>query len=112
MGHGPGRTSRQDGGRGARDLDCDCHTINDTVLAYGQALLNADTKRIGQVMALGLDETLLCRQGRWRTQAWATSIVDRELGHPWTWSPAGTRALDEAEVLRSAVPTRLEDDVS
>jgi transposase len=28
------------------------------------------------VTALGLDETLFARQGRWRTQAWCTSIVD------------------------------------
>jgi transposase len=60
----------------ARELDCDWHTVNDTVLAYGRALLDADTDRIGQVTALGLDETLFARVGRWRTQAWATSIVD------------------------------------
>jgi transposase len=60
----------------ARELDCDWHTVNDTVLAYGQALLDADTDRIGQVTALGLDETLFARFGRWRTQAWAPSIVD------------------------------------
>jgi len=60
----------------ARELDCDWHTVNDTVLAYGQALLDADTDRIGQVTALGLDETLFARFGQWRTQAWATSIVD------------------------------------
>ena len=60
----------------ARELDCDWHTVNDTALAYGQALLDADTDRIGQVTALGLDETLFARFGQWRTQAWATSIVD------------------------------------
>ncbi len=36
----------------------------------------ADVERVGQVDALGLDETLLARVGRWRTQAWCTSIVD------------------------------------
>jgi transposase len=56
----------------ARELGCDWHTVNDSVLAYGQALLDADTDRIGQ----GLDETLFARFGRWRTQAWASSIVD------------------------------------
>ena len=60
----------------ARELDCDWHTVNDTVLAYGQALLDADTDRIGQATALGLDGTLFCRIGRLRTQAWATSVVD------------------------------------
>ena len=29
---------------------------------------------------LGLDETLLCRQGRWRRQLWSTSIVDVATG--------------------------------
>jgi hypothetical protein len=35
-----------------------------------------DPGRIGEVSALGLDETLFCRTGRWRTQHWSTSIVD------------------------------------
>jgi transposase len=60
----------------ARVLGCDWHTVNDTVLAYGKALLDADTGRVGQVTALGLDETLFARFGKWRSQAWATSIVD------------------------------------
>jgi len=64
----------------ARELDCDWHTVNDTVLAYGRALLDADTGRVGQVTAVGLDETLFVRVGRWRTQAWATSIVDVTTG--------------------------------
>ncbi len=60
----------------ARELGCDWHTVNDTVIAYGEALVDDDPERIGQVTALGLDETLFCRLGRWRTQQWATSIVD------------------------------------
>jgi len=64
----------------ARELACDWHTVNDTVLSYGAALLDADTHRVGTVTALGLDETLFCRVGRWRTQAWATSIVDVTAG--------------------------------
>jgi len=59
----------------ARELGCDWHTVNDTVVAYGTALVD-HPDRIGQVTALGLDETLFCRLGRWRTQQWATSIVD------------------------------------
>lgn len=35
-----------------------------------------DPGRIGPVEALGLDETLFCRRGRWRTRQWCTSIVD------------------------------------
>lgn len=52
----------------AKELECDWHTINDTVIAYGEALVE-DPDRIGDVDALGLDETLFARVGRWRTQA-------------------------------------------
>ena len=49
---------------------CDWHTVNDAVIAYGTALVE-HSDRIGDVDALGLDETLFCRQGRWRTQCGA-----------------------------------------
>jgi transposase len=65
----------------ARELGCDWHTVNDAVMAYGAALIDADIERIGEVSALGLDETLFCRRGRWRTQQWCTSIVDVSPGH-------------------------------
>ncbi len=71
----------------ARELGCDWHTVNDTVLAYGEALVDDDPGRIGAVDALGLDETLFFRKGRWRTQQWATSIVD-------VAAPGGARLLD------------------
>lgn len=60
----------------AAELGCDWHTVNRAVLAWGQALLAADAERVGAVEALGLDETLFGRQGRWRTRRWCTSIVD------------------------------------
>ena len=60
----------------ARELGCDWHTVNDAVIAYGTALVDDDPARIGEVTALGLDETLFARTGRWRTQKWCTSIVD------------------------------------
>jgi transposase len=59
----------------AADLGCDWHTVNDAVIAYGEPLVE-DPDRIGPVEALGLDETLFSRQGRWRRQSWSTSIVD------------------------------------
>lgn len=59
----------------ARELGCDWHTINDAVVAYGTPVVD-DPERIGAVSALGLDETLFCRRGRWRAQEWCTSIVD------------------------------------
>lgn len=63
----------------AVELGCDWHTINDTVIAYGTALVD-DPDRIGDVTALGLDETLFARVGPWRTQRWSTSIVDVRAG--------------------------------
>jgi transposase len=59
----------------AVELGCDWHTVNDAVIAYGTPLVE-DPARIGQVNAVGLDEVLFARQGRWRTQAWSTQIVD------------------------------------
>ena len=47
----------------------------DAVAAYGKALIE-DPDRFSDVAALGLDETLRCRLGRWRRQAWTTQIVD------------------------------------
>ncbi|MGY9074302.1 MAG: ISL3 family transposase, partial [Acidimicrobiales bacterium] len=59
----------------AVELGCDWHTINNTVIAYGTPLVE-DPDRISDVEALGLDETLFARIGRWRHQWWSTSIVD------------------------------------
>ena len=50
--------------------------LNVSVCRWGEALLDADTERIAEVYALGLDEILLWRRGRFRTKAWATDIVD------------------------------------
>ncbi len=63
----------------AVELSCDWHTINDAVIAYGTPLVD-DPARIGEVEALGLDETLFARIGPWRTQAWSTSVVDVRRG--------------------------------
>jgi transposase len=63
----------------ARQLGCDWHTVMDAVIAYGTPLVE-DPHRIGPVTALGLDETLFARTGKWRTQRWCTSIVD--VGRP------------------------------
>lgn len=71
---------RTDSGKGVPKLGCDWHTVNNAVLAYGEALLDADVDRIGQVEALGMDETLFARDGKWRTQSWSTSIVDVRTG--------------------------------
>jgi transposase len=64
----------------AVELGADWHTINDTVIAYGEALIDDDPTRIGTTDALGLDETLFVKLGRFRTKQWATSIVDVAAG--------------------------------
>jgi len=60
----------------AAELGCDWHTVNDTVIAFGEALLEADTERIGTVTAVGLDETAFAKTGRYRRIQWATTITD------------------------------------
>lgn len=82
-----GRWATEQVGRYARSvsevaagLGTDWHTINDAVVAYGEALLAADVDRVGVVRALSLDETLFMRQGRWRIQRWSTQIVDARSG--------------------------------
>lgn len=59
----------------AAELGCDWHTVMDAVIAYGTPLVE-DPARIGEVTALGLDETLFVRAGEWKRRAWVTSIVD------------------------------------
>ena len=63
----------------AGDLGCAWHTVNDAVIAYGSVLID-DPDRIGEVTALGLDETLMGKVGKWRTKQWSTSIVDVRRG--------------------------------
>jgi transposase len=53
--------------------------VMDAVVAIGEQLVD-HSDRIGQVTALGLDETLFERLGRYRTQAWSTHIVDVRRG--------------------------------
>ena len=49
---------------------------NNEVRRWGEALLEADTDRVGTVEAMGVDETLFWRKGRFRTNQWSTSVVD------------------------------------
>ena len=79
----------------AADLGCDWHTINDAVVAYGAKLVD-DPERIGTVTALGLDETLFVKRGKWRIKQWSTSIVDVQAG----------QLLDVVEGRNAAPATR------
>ncbi len=60
----------------AGELGCDWHKVNNEVGRWGEALLEADTDRVGTVQAVGVDETLFWRKGRWRTKQWCTSVID------------------------------------
>ena len=60
----------------AAELGCGWHAVNLAVQRWGRALLDADTGRISEVAALGLDEHLMMRRGRFRVKTWGTSIVD------------------------------------
>ena len=64
-------------------------------MAQGQALLDADCARVGDVEALGLDETLFARQCPRRSRVWCTSIVDT----------AGGQLLDVVPGRDAAAPT-------
>ena len=63
----------------AAELGCDWHTVNDAVVRYGEALVD-EPGRFGAVSALGLDEVLFVRRGRFRSQEFATSIADVRAG--------------------------------
>ena len=77
-----GRWATRQAGRGrpvkdlASELGCSWHPVNASVRRWGGALIDADAARISDVFALGLDETLMWRRGRFRTKAWSTGIVD------------------------------------
>ena len=70
---GTGRTVKEV----ADELGCDWHTVNDAVTTYGQALLEADRKRLNQTTAIGLDETSFVRLNSRHTE-YATTVADVE----------------------------------
>ncbi len=111
-------------------LGTDWHTVNDAVVAYGEALVGADTDRIGVVRVLSLDETLFMGEGRWRVQRWSTQIVDarsgqlldvvdgRDAGAPARWlatrdpgwlAGIGWAVMDLSGPYRAAFDTMLPD---
>jgi transposase len=60
----------------ARELGCDWHTINDAVTTYGEALLEADTKRLRLTTAVGLDETSFVKLRTQRSRQYVTTVAD------------------------------------
>ena len=80
----------------AGEFGCAWHTVNDTVIAFGEALIDDDSARVGAPSALGLDETLFVRLGEFHRQCWSTSIVDVRAG----------KLLDVVEGRSSVEPCR------
>ncbi|WP_420437316.1 ISL3 family transposase [Candidatus Poriferisodalis sp.] len=64
----------------AAELGCNWHTAMAAVQRWGRALLEADASRNDGVTALGLDEILIFRRGRYRDKQWSTTIVDARKG--------------------------------
>lgn len=62
----------------ATELGVSWHTINDCVIAWGDALLEADVDRVGSTTVVGLDETLAVRRGVFKHRVWATTVADVE----------------------------------
>lgn len=60
----------------AGELKCDWHTINDAVTTYGEALLDADTKRLTLTTAIGLDETSFVKLRSQRARQYVTTVAD------------------------------------
>ena len=64
----------------AAELGAGWHTVMAAVHRWGRALLEADPARIDGVTALGLDEILMFRRGRYRQKHWGTTVVDARRG--------------------------------
>ncbi len=64
----------------AAELGTGWHTVMRAVHRWGRALLDADSSRIDGVTALGPDEILMFRRGRYRQKHWGTTVVDARRG--------------------------------
>ncbi|MCU1364116.1 MAG: hypothetical protein JWM55_1944 [Acidimicrobiaceae bacterium] len=60
----------------ARELRCSWDSVNTATRLYGAALLVADTKRLKETTAIGLDETLFVREGPYKKKSWSTTVCD------------------------------------
>ncbi len=60
----------------AHELGCCWDAINAAVRIYGAALLAADTKRLKDTTAIGLDESLFVRAGPYKEKSWSTTVCD------------------------------------
>ncbi len=58
------------------ELGCCWDAINTAVRIYGAALLAADTRRLKETTAIGLDEALFVRSGPYKEKTWSTTVCD------------------------------------
>ncbi len=92
----------------ALELGCDWHTVNDAVVAYGEALVDRPG-RFGTVDALGLDEVLFVREGPYHRQYFSTQMVDVGRGQLLDVVPGRGSAepmawlAEQGPVFRSAI---------
>ena len=86
----------------AAELGTNWHTAMAAVHRWGQALLDADRDRLDGVTALGLDEILMFRRGRFRHKHWGTTLVDARRGRLLDIVPG--RSAAEAQHWLSARP--------
>lgn len=86
----------------AGELGFDWHTVNNAVIAYGAPSMATPTGTV-RLSPVGSDETLFCREGRWRAQVWSTSVVDvdRRAAVCWLWlgSSAGAPRPESAHAI-------------
>lgn len=69
---GPGRTVSEV----ADELHCDWDAVNNAVLKYGAALLEADKKRLNKTSAIGLDETSFIKVNGHIHRDYCTTVAD------------------------------------
>ena len=60
----------------AHTLNTSWDSVNTAMRRYGEALISADTKRLKETTAIGLDETLFVREGPYKHKHWSTTVCD------------------------------------
>lgn len=107
-------TKQVGGGRSVREvameLGCDWKVVNAAVMTYGEALLSADRKRLKETAAMGLDETLFVRMGKYRTRQFCTTVAD--VGNNQLIDILPTRNYVEVAKWISDKPKYFRDNIS
>ncbi|OYV64401.1 MAG: hypothetical protein B7X07_06520 [Actinobacteria bacterium 21-64-8] len=60
----------------AHTLHTSWDSVNTAMRRYGESLMSADTKRLKETTAIGLDETLFSREGPFKHKHWSTTVCD------------------------------------